>query len=222
MMDRNNLNNNIRPSLPAPPPDDSMNSINGTANKKSKEEYQSIIECGHLDKTNVRRMTAFSPFFNKQVEIYTAANDPERRVLYRASALKDKFGAPTNTIGMWMARRRHDTDGVFQATSFEHKPAGSGRTGLQAGGYFVSLAACQKFGALQKGPILSGCVLNYSSQVNHVYYLCRKKQQAGASGRRPAPCWSGPIHVSHVATYSTRRFSYTDTLINIGHGKHNR
>ena len=77
------------------------------------------------------------------MEIYTAVNDPEKRVLYRASALKDKFGAPTNTIGMWMARRRHDTDGVYQAVSFKHKPAGSGRTGSKrALVIWPPLAAC--------------------------------------------------------------------------------
>jgi hypothetical protein len=86
-------------------------------------DYQSVIEWGHLDKTDVRRTTVFSPFFNKQVEIYTAVDDPEKRVLYRAPALKDKFGGvPVNNIRQWMWRHRNVTDGVFKADSFKHKP----------------------------------------------------------------------------------------------------
>jgi hypothetical protein len=85
-------------------------------------QYKSDIECGHLDKTNVRLMTDLSPFFNKQVEIHTAVNDPEKRVLYRASALKDKFGGTLNRISTWMWSHRHDADGVYKADSFKHKP----------------------------------------------------------------------------------------------------
>jgi len=44
---------------------------------------------------------------------------------------------------MYLARRRLNHDGIFQAVSFRKKP--SGRTGLKAGGYFLSLAACQAF-----------------------------------------------------------------------------
>jgi hypothetical protein len=115
--------------------------------KKSTEKHKRVIECGHVDNSNVRRLTGFSPFFGVQVEIYTAADDPERRILYSASALKDKFGSPITAIDKWNAQHRYDTDGVFEATSFEYEPADLERNGLQAGASFFTLAACRKFGA---------------------------------------------------------------------------
>jgi len=111
--------------------------------KKSRDVFQSVVECGQIDKNGIRRMTAFSPFFGKEVQIYTATNDPEKRVLYRASALAEKFNCATNKIGMYLARRRNGSEGIFQATRFKTKP--SGRTGLKSGGYFISFAACKAF-----------------------------------------------------------------------------
>ncbi len=72
-----------------------------------------------------------------KVELYTAVSDPQQRTLYRASALADRFGCATNKVGMYLARRRHVQDGIFQATTFLQKP--TGRSGLKAGGYFLSL-----------------------------------------------------------------------------------
>lgn len=116
--------------------------------KNPREVLQSVVECGQIDKNGIRRMTAFSPFFGKEVQIYTAANDPEKRVLYRASALAEKFNCATNKIGMYLARRRNGSDGIFQASRFKTKP--SGRTGLKSGGYFVSFAVCKAFEAHYK------------------------------------------------------------------------
>jgi hypothetical protein len=44
---------------------------------------------------------------------------------------------------MYLARRRNVQDGIFQATTFRRKPPG--RTGLKAGGYFLTLEACKGF-----------------------------------------------------------------------------
>jgi hypothetical protein len=88
-------------------------------------------------------MTAHCDFFGKEVEIYTSAGDPSHRHLYRASALAEKFGYATNKVGMYLARRRSANSGIFQATSFRAKPPG--RTGLKAGGYFLTMDACLDF-----------------------------------------------------------------------------
>jgi len=71
--------------------------------------------------------------------------DPLQRKLYRASMLARKFGVATNCIAMYLARRRHLPQGIFQASGIENKPIG--RMGLKAGGYFVSLEACKGFHA---------------------------------------------------------------------------
>lgn len=117
--------------------------------QKKKKEYvadlscQSQIECGELLPSSKRAMTAYVHFFGKEVEIYTATADPARQRLYRASALADKYGYATNKVGMYLARRRSAASGIFQATSFRAKPPG--RTGLKAGGYFLTMDACVEF-----------------------------------------------------------------------------
>lgn len=44
---------------------------------------------------------------------------------------------------MYLSRRRNVQRGIYQATAFRFKPAG--RTGLKAGGYFLTIAACEAF-----------------------------------------------------------------------------
>ena len=105
---------------------------------------KSIIECGVLDLlTGARQLSHHSAYFNKVVEVYTAVNDPQRRTLYRASALAEKFSCATNKVGMYLARRRHCESGLWQSVGFRFKP--SGRTGLKAGGYFLSQEICESF-----------------------------------------------------------------------------
>ena len=103
----------------------------------------SSIECGKLDTNNVRFFYEMSAYFGKEMEIYTASIDPQKRILYRASVLADKFGCATNKVGMYLARRRQASDGLYQATNFLFKPMG--RTGLKSGGYFLSLDMCKAF-----------------------------------------------------------------------------
>ena len=103
----------------------------------------SSIECGKLDANNVRFFYEMSTYFGKEMEIYTASIDPQKRILYRASVLADKFGCATNKVGMYLARRRQASDGLYQATNFLFKPMG--RTGLKSGGYFLSLEMCKAF-----------------------------------------------------------------------------
>ena len=124
----------------------------------AESKYNSIVECGILlpsssppspsaihDPSLSRRriFKQFSPFFSKQVEVYTAVNDPTSQVLYRASALADKFEYATNKVGMYLSRRRLVGGGIYQATGFRCKPPG--RTGLKCGGYFLTIDACKEF-----------------------------------------------------------------------------
>jgi hypothetical protein len=110
--------------------------------------YQTIIECGHVNKLSKRTHRLTSEFFGKEVDIYMAVNDPKRRILYRSSLLSELFMCATNQVGMYMARRRTIEDGIYQATTIRWKPAG--RLGLKAGarrnGYFLTLEVCKSFG----------------------------------------------------------------------------
>ena len=107
-------------------------------------EYHSIIDCGGVDSaTGLRRLSHFSSYFGKEVEWYTAITDPTQTPLYRVSTLAQKLGCATNKVGMYLARRKTGGGGIYQASGFLHKP--SGRVGLKAGGYFLSVAACREF-----------------------------------------------------------------------------
>jgi len=85
----------------------------------------------------------YSPYFGRVVDLFCAANDLEKRTLYRASVLAQKLNCAINKVGMYLARHREFQDDIYQATSFRNKPTGT--TGLKSGGYFISLKACKKF-----------------------------------------------------------------------------
>ena len=109
-------------------------------------EYHSVIECGGVDPASGQwRLSHYAEYFGKEVEFFTALSDPSRAILYRVSTLAARIHCATNKVGMYLARRKSTGGGIYQATSFLHKP--SGRVGLKAGGYFLSLAACREFEA---------------------------------------------------------------------------
>ena len=119
----------------------------------AESKYNSIIECGILpaaanhshsaSTASQRTFKLYSPFFGKQVEVYTALSDVTQQTLYRASSLAEKFDYATNKVGMYLSRRRLHSGGIYQATGFRSKPAG--RTGLKCGGYFLTIEACKEF-----------------------------------------------------------------------------
>ena len=120
----------------------------------AESKYNSIIECGILPNADTssasppshstqRIFKLYAPFFNKQVEVYTALSDPTQQTLFRASSLAEKFDYATNKVGMYLSRRRLHSGGIYQATGFRSKPAG--RTGLKCGGYFLTIEACKEF-----------------------------------------------------------------------------
>lgn len=148
-------------------------------------DQQSVIVCGvatSAEPNAPRRFMEDSKYFGAHVDVYTALDDPKQRTLFRASALAHKFHVATNQVGMYLVRRRHQghVQGLYQATAFQSKPAG--RTGLKAGGYFVSMDLCLQFEAYM------------SQHSKHNRY--RARGLVRQSGRRgPAPLSSSePYH----------------------------
>lgn len=106
--------------------------------------YKAVIECGILNRaTGHRVLTMYEPYFNRDVEVYTATSDPLHRTLYRASLLSDKFECASNKLCMYLSRRRSAADGVYQSISFLEKP--TGHTGLKSGNYFITMTAALAF-----------------------------------------------------------------------------
>lgn len=105
---------------------------------------QSIIDVGYVLPSGERIYYIQCEWFNNDsIEIFTALDDPERKILFRASVLADKYSCATNKVGMYLQRRRHVTGGLYQSTGFTNKI--QGRTGLKSGGYFLSMDVCESF-----------------------------------------------------------------------------
>ena len=150
-------------------PVSSVSSSSSNARRRKRNRPQtsvvahfSAIECGSVDSAGARHYYEMNSWFGgpngppKSMEIYTAAIDPERRILYRASVLAEKFGCATNKVGMYLARRRQASSGLYQATSFLHKPMG--RTGLKSGGYFCHWTCASRSRSTSSSrPAGSGC-----------------------------------------------------------------
>lgn len=118
----------------------------GSPNATNNDSYKAVIECGIINRqTGQRVLTMYEPYFDKEVEIYTAVGDSLQRPLYRASLLSDKFNCASNKLCMYLSRRRSASDGVYQSISFTEKP--TGHTGLKQGNYFVTMQACLAFQA---------------------------------------------------------------------------
>jgi len=137
--------------------------------KKAREtkSFLSVIVCGvlanseqprpadaglastHSDlKAQLRPWSAFSPFFGKVMDIYTALEDPSRRPLFSAAALSKHLRCSNNLLAMYLKRRRHRKDKcIFQAseiiTSLAQNIRPETKTGR--GAYFLSLEECVDF-----------------------------------------------------------------------------
>lgn len=102
----------------------------------------SAIECGvKVDGLRKHRLE-LQLFRNEEIEVFIASNDPERRVLVRPSILAKYIGCTASRIGMYLHRKRNILPGIYQASSFLYKQAGT--AGLKAGSYFVSLQVCSQ------------------------------------------------------------------------------
>ncbi len=108
----------------------------------SRSKTSSIINCGIL-KNSIREYFHYSPFFKKEIEIYSAEIDEENQILYRASSLAEKLKCARSLIGMYLKRTIQYSRGIFQATAFKFKR--SKINGLKAGGYFLTLEVCEEF-----------------------------------------------------------------------------
>lgn len=119
----------------------------------------SVIHCG-INQNGVRKYRIHDEFFSSVIDIggdehtipqplvnvYTAENDSHRRILFCCGDLAKRFSSSggndakrMNKVGMWMSRRKM-TDGIYQATAFQHKEQGpDSKIGLKTSGYFFTL-----------------------------------------------------------------------------------
>lgn len=97
------------------------------------------------DPAQGRRMQLSVPFFGSHnpTDVFRAAGDLERRLLFKASQLAELFGCSKNMIAMYLSRRRHTTDGIYQAfnISFKHYS----RKDIRPLGYYISEQVCRDF-----------------------------------------------------------------------------
>eukprot|EP00475_Leptophrys_vorax_P008546 TRINITY_DN1552_c0_g1_i9.p1 TRINITY_DN1552_c0_g1~~TRINITY_DN1552_c0_g1_i9.p1 ORF type:complete len:287 (+),score=60.80 TRINITY_DN1552_c0_g1_i9:32-862(+) len=106
-----------------------------------------VIECGWIDADGNRVYKVHELFFGKEVEVFTALNDPFKRKLFKVSDLASRMGSSTNRISMTIIRKKNQLSGIFQASSFAHRPptntTSSGQK-VKIGAYFLSVDACQQ------------------------------------------------------------------------------
>jgi hypothetical protein len=105
----------------------------------------SVIECGRPAINGTRVFVEYVDFFGCEVDIFYAHEDPQKRVLYKASSLARKFSCATNKLAMYLSRHSRPDSGIFQATTFLWKPERC--AGLKTGCYLLSLAACKEYEA---------------------------------------------------------------------------
>ena len=96
---------------------------------------RSTIACGYDDDGD-RKYTKYIDIFGDHVAVFSAVNDPERRLLVRASDVARLLNITTSSMAMWIMRRRH-WSGIYQANDFIFKRAG--RHGLKKNGYYITL-----------------------------------------------------------------------------------
>ncbi len=106
----------------------------------------SDIECGyeHLNGERLYRVRLLF-FGNKPVEVFTATKDARKRWLVKASLLAAALGVSSNSMAMYLGRRRHDPDdqGIFLAESYKYR--GPGRKDLKVRCFFVSVEFCYAY-----------------------------------------------------------------------------
>jgi len=117
----------------------------------NKAAYMSVIVCGitivdpimHVEQ---RILARYEPYFQKNVELFSAENDLTHRVLYKTCELVRHLGCAPNTLSMYLSRRKlnQSSPEIWQAVSFSAKPVTPFST-LRAGSYFLTLEACQEF-----------------------------------------------------------------------------
>jgi hypothetical protein len=107
-------------------------------------DYISMIDCGCINReTNSRITSIYIEYFGKEMDVYTADNDPQLRILFRGCALSEKFHCTTSKVGMYLQRRRGSNTGIFQAIGFRNKQ--ERKVNVKAKSYFLSIEACMEF-----------------------------------------------------------------------------
>ena len=84
------------------------------------------------------------PFFQRDVPVYRALNDPTKQILYRGTTLAKHCRISTNRVSMFLARRKHDTPGIYQSIWYSRRENMLQRY-PKIGSYFVTLEVCKAF-----------------------------------------------------------------------------
>jgi hypothetical protein len=107
--------------------------------------YRSVIECGISQGPGGERVyeKLFS-FFDRDVLVFVAENDIERRPLVKAGDLAAACNCANNTLAMFLNRRKVQKGiGIYQALGFKYRTLL--HSALKNGGYFVCLEVCEDF-----------------------------------------------------------------------------
>jgi hypothetical protein len=146
---------------------------------------QSEIICG-LEVSGQSRVSVENcTFFQKEVQFFFAVADPLQRKLYRSSDLAVLVNMDRAQIGMQLKRRRDHLDGIFQATSFLHKPPHT--QGLRAGGYFLTMDCCK----------------NLCAELTRTAQLSKARKDLGLIPRRGSIKPDDPVRASSASRDST-------------------
>jgi hypothetical protein len=142
------------------PPASSGRSALGPTQNTEDTKLRCVIVCGkfegpvpeetdgHLSEVKVTTETAFSPFFNREMRVFTALSDPLRRSLYPSSELREKVGCKISYLSTYLKRRHRrllQSSGIFQAKTFVGKSV-SDRS-VRIGGFFLTDDECTRFEA---------------------------------------------------------------------------
>jgi hypothetical protein len=109
-----------------------------------------VIECGQIDaQTGERVYKRYVEFFNEEVEIFQpAGNNTEGILLFRPSDVARILDCQESRVGMTLARKADQIEGVYRALEFQCKAPRV--IGLKKMSYFLSLEACQEMERLMK------------------------------------------------------------------------
>eukprot|EP00475_Leptophrys_vorax_P000969 TRINITY_DN1050_c0_g1_i3.p2 TRINITY_DN1050_c0_g1~~TRINITY_DN1050_c0_g1_i3.p2 ORF type:complete len:102 (-),score=22.17 TRINITY_DN1050_c0_g1_i3:751-1056(-) len=84
---------------PLPSFQNASSSSPSTEDVPEKDQEFVVIECGILsDDGQVRQYRRFCEFFGEEVEVFTAASDPKKHTLYRATLLSKLLGFENNKV----------------------------------------------------------------------------------------------------------------------------
>jgi len=108
----------------------------------STADIQSVIQCGVSLDDCTYTFKLYSDYFDKEVELFYALNDPSKTVLYRTLEIASRIDMPTNRLSIFIKRHQRKLGLLFKSTGFVFKPPHT--QGLKVGSYFISIEAVRR------------------------------------------------------------------------------